>query len=111
MPEMLYHVVLYQVIKTPHDTPVAARIESYLEGEAPHTVWSTMSSVDTQLDFIFGSVLQIVNGINDSIANILTELERDGWYIDSEIENDQQQDPSTVYRTTHFTLRRRDEIT
>lgn len=108
MSEKLYHVILYQVVKTPHDTPVAARIESYLEGEAPHTVWSTMSAVDTQLDFIFGSVLQIVGSINDSLAGILTELERDGWYIDSEVETDHQHDPTTLYRTTRFTLMRRE---
>ncbi|MFN8375542.1 MAG: hypothetical protein U0694_22035 [Anaerolineae bacterium] len=102
-----YHVVLYQVIKTPHDTPVAARIERYAEGEQPQTVWSTLSAVDTQLNFVYGAVLQIIGSINDNLTAILTELERGGWYVVTEAENDHQHDPQTIYRSTHFVLLRR----
>ena len=103
-----YHVVLYQVVKTPHETPIAARIEAYADGEAPRTVWSTMSHVDTQLDFIFGAVLQIVSAINQNLEQILSELERAGWSVGKETHADHQHDATTIYRTTHFLLRPRD---
>jgi hypothetical protein len=102
-----YHVKLYQLLKTPQGQviPVAARIEAYLEGEEPKILWSTMPVVDTVLDLIQNEVLKIVREINDNIDNVLTELERDGWTIDEEIEDNQTQGNALIYRTTHFLLR------
>jgi hypothetical protein len=100
-----YHVVLYEILKAGQDVLVAARIEGYGEGEKPRTLWSTMPSVDTQLDFIQGSVLEIVGAVDKNLDDILFELERDGWVLDTEDVTEQQPNPQTIYRTTHYVLR------
>jgi hypothetical protein len=99
-----YHVLLYEILKAGQDLLVAARIEGYGEGEKPRTLWSTMPMVDTQLDFIQGSVLEIIGAVNQNLDRILFELERDGWEIETEEESETQPNPQTIYRTTHYVL-------
>jgi hypothetical protein len=106
-----HHVKLIQLLKTPQGQviPVAARIESYAEGEEPQILWSTMPVVETVIDLIHIDILKIVREINDNIDAVLTEFERDGWYIEAEAEQNQEQGKALIYRTTHFILRRRDD--
>jgi hypothetical protein len=102
-----YHVNLYEVLNAAaqQEIIVAARIEVYGEGEKPRTIWSTMPNVDTQMDFIYGNVLEIVSALNQNLDEILGELEHNGWVIDSEETTEQKPKPETIYRTTHFVLR------